>query len=198
MNLEPGDDPLPAANAETRLRILYDSWARAVLAYALRRTSNRADAEDVLIETFTVCWRRINDVPSGDGALAWLYAVASRVLANHRRGETRRLRLVARVATDRSAVKRDEPASDSVLADAMAQLKADDAEILRLTAWEELRPAEIAVVLGCSPNAAAVRLHRARRALREAFLALQEPDGRPDTSDMRPRRGPQPDTEHDQ
>jgi RNA polymerase sigma-70 factor (ECF subfamily) len=196
MNFESADDSSPTADAETRLRVLYDSWARAVLAYALRRTQTRADAEDVLIETFTVCWRRINDVPDGDAALAWLYAVASRVLANHRRGETRRLRLVARVATDRSAMKRVESANDSVLAEAMAQLKADEAEILRLAAWEELRPAEIAVVLGCSPNAAAVRLHRARRALRNAFVALQDLDVRSDTKVMR-RRGPHPHTEQE-
>ena len=37
--------------------------------------------------------------------------------------------------------------------------------MLRLAAWEELQPAEIAAVLGCSANAAAVRLHRARQRL---------------------------------
>lgn len=46
------------------------------------------------------------------------------------------------------------------------QLAPTDQEVLRLTAWEGLAPAEIARVLGISPNAAAIRLHRARGRLR--------------------------------
>jgi RNA polymerase sigma-70 factor (ECF subfamily) len=51
-------------------------------------------------ETFTVAWRRIADVPSGQDARAWLYGVARRVLANHDRAIRRRLdeRLAADVA----------------------------------------------------------------------------------------------------
>ena len=52
----------------------------------------------------------------------------------------------------------------------MARLSADDRELLRLTAWEQLTRDEIATVLGCSANAVAIRLHRARRRL-ERLLA---------------------------
>jgi len=45
--------------------------------------------------------------------------------------------------------------------DALARLGQVDQEVLRLTAWEGLTPAQIACVLGISPNAAAIRLHRA-------------------------------------
>jgi RNA polymerase sigma-70 factor, ECF subfamily len=45
-------------------------------------------------------------------------------------------------------------------------LRADDAELRRLWAWEQLTPAEIATVLGISANAASIRLHRARERLR--------------------------------
>ncbi|TRY19843.1 sigma-70 family RNA polymerase sigma factor [Tessaracoccus rhinocerotis] len=47
---------------------------------------------------------------------------------------------------------------DSVL----DHLSPDDAEILRLTIWEELTPSEIAEVLDISPGAARNRLMRAR------------------------------------
>ncbi len=36
-------------------------------------------------------------------------------------------------------------------------------ELLRLCAWEGLDGAELAAVLGCTPAAARVRLHRAKR-----------------------------------
>jgi RNA polymerase sigma-70 factor (ECF subfamily) len=49
-------------------------------------------------------------------------------------------------------------------------MSAGDQEVLMLTAWEDATPAEIGRVLGISPNAASVRLHRARRRLRARLL----------------------------
>jgi len=53
---------------------------------------------------------------------------------------------------------------------ALSQLSKSDREIVELSAWEELAPGEIAIVLGISPNAARVRLHRARHRLAEILL----------------------------
>jgi RNA polymerase sigma-70 factor (ECF subfamily) len=52
-----------------------------------------------------------------------------------------------------------------VLRAALASLSEDDQEVLRLVAWDGLAPAEVAVVLGCTPVAARTRLHRARSRL---------------------------------
>ena len=61
---------------------------------------------------------------------------------------------------------------------ALGELRPADRELLRLWAWEQLAPREIAVVLGITPNAASIRLHRATRKLRDR---LQErKDGGPD------------------
>lgn len=49
------------------------------------------------------------------------------------------------------------------MAAAFARLGANDREVLALAAWEGLDAGEIAMVLGCSRNAARIRLHRARR-----------------------------------
>ena len=59
-----------------------------------------------------------------------------------------------------------EPADPSIL-DALGRLRPADAEVLRLWAWEDLGPAEIAEALQISVNAANLRLHRARQRLRE-------------------------------
>jgi hypothetical protein len=47
----------------------------------------------------------------------------------------------------------------------MQQLSPSDREVLRLAAWEELTPVELATAVGCSTSAAKTRLHRARRRL---------------------------------
>jgi RNA polymerase sigma-70 factor (ECF subfamily) len=140
---------------------------REILAYALRRTSDPEDAADLVAETFLVAWRRLEDVPPDSQARLWLYGVARRTRANQRRGERRRERLGERLRADLAPALAEpsEPPGPDALA-ALGRLGPEDREVLRLSAWEELLPSEVAAVLGISAVAARSRLHRARRRLR--------------------------------
>jgi len=93
--------------------------------------------------------------------------VARNALANHRRGERRRGRLAGRLTESALSSSHPAHAEGEVpwVAAAFALLRDDDRELLALAAWEGLDPGEIAMVLGCSRNAARIRLHRARRRL---------------------------------
>jgi RNA polymerase sigma-70 factor (ECF subfamily) len=155
---------------EDRFRRLFDACYSPLHAYARRRTA-LADADDIVADTLTVAWRRLDDVPTGDGALPWLYGVARRTLANQRRGSGRREALVRRLVRERTAVPAAFGGDAHPILGALERLRPDDREVLQLWAWEQLRADEIAAVLGCSPNAAALRLSRARRRLREAMTA---------------------------
>ena len=151
-----------------RFDALFASHQGLVLAYALRRCANPVDAEDVAAETFIVAWRKLDSIPSDP--TGWLYAVARRVLANQRRGNGRRDRLMAllRVSDVPTPLRAGDDRDGPVFA-ALAALSPADQEILRLVAWEDLRNNEIADVLGISPNAVAIRVHRARARLAAAF-----------------------------
>ena len=140
----------------------------------MRRTQTLADAEDVAAETFTIAWRKIDAVPAEE-PLPWLYAVARRVLANHRRGNGRRERLAALLRVEDVATPmRAGETSTGRPSLALASLSPADQELLRLVAWEELGNQQIAEVLGITPNAVAIRLHRARARFAEA-LARETP-----------------------
>lgn len=152
-----------------RFQSIFDACYRPLVAYARRRCSP-ADADDLVAEVLTVAWRRLDDIPTG-AELPWLYGVARRLLANQRRGASRRLRLLDRLQRE-PAAQPASPAGDHLL-DALARLSADDQEVLRLAAWEQLKPAEIATVLGCSDNAAALRLSRARARLRQEMTGIE-------------------------
>ena len=155
-----------------RLEQLFEAHHRALLAYAARRSPTMADAEDVVAEVFLVAWRRLDDVPAADDALPWLYAVARKTLGNQRRGFLRRGRLREKLeqTTERpSLTPPPAPASEPAL-EALSRLSADDQELLRLVAWEELSHAEIAAILGISVNAVAIRLHRARARFEQTLL----------------------------
>jgi len=165
--------------AEERFRRLYDLHYRDVLAYALRRTEGADRAADVVADTFLTAWRRLDAVPLDGEARPWLFGVARRVLANHRRGARRRDALVERLAAELVTVPITRPdaveafgAGDASLAEvgrAFRALSERDREVLTLVGWEGLGSQEVATVLGCTHTAARLRLHRARRRLATAL-----------------------------
>lgn len=154
----------------------------------LARRTDPATADDVLADTLLVCWRRRDDVPTAPGeALPWAYGVARNCLANAQRGVRRQERVAARIAVvDPPAQTAPGPGEgDGRLDEALAALPERDAELLRLWAWEQLTPAEIAEVLDISPNAASIRLHRAREKLRDQLRKTGAPAGHEESREGR-------------
>ncbi|MEI8406241.1 MULTISPECIES: RNA polymerase sigma factor [unclassified Kribbella] len=170
----------PVPDHELRFRELFANHFRTLLGYALRRVGSPEDAADIVAETMLVAWRRIDEVPADDTARLYLYGVARRVLANHRRGQLRRDRLAERLRLQLAEVTPDPAAfSDSatVIRDGLAQLTDDDRELIMLTAWDGLGPREAAVVLGLPSRTVRTRLHRARARLRKAVGDAFADDG---------------------
>lgn len=159
----------PGRRHETYRR-LYDDNVRAILGYALRRTTSAEDAADVTAETMLVAWRRLHELPPDDEARLWLYGVARRVLANHRRGDERRERLGSRLREQLATSLPDhaDGVADRVgVRGALSRLSRSDRELLELTAWEDLEPRDVAVVLGIPARTVRTRLSRARARLRD-------------------------------
>jgi RNA polymerase sigma-70 factor (ECF subfamily) len=153
----------PKSERARRFEALVGDVYEPLQRYLRRRTSAGA-AEDVLSEVLLVLWRRLDDVPTST-PLPWSYGVARLALSNHRRGEERRLRLVDRMTREPEAHAPGPADGDAELAGALSSLAPDYQEVLRLWAWEQLEPREIAVVLGTTPNAVSLRLTRAKKAL---------------------------------
>jgi RNA polymerase sigma-70 factor (ECF subfamily) len=162
-----------------RFEAVIDEVGEPLRRYLTRRTDGET-AQDVLAEAFLVIWRRLDDVPA-DAVLPWCYAVARNCLANEQRAARRRLGLVARVARLTPVPELDTTPDlpDAELHLALARLRQQDRDLLLLWAWEDLRPAEIAVVLGITVNAVNIRLHRARGRL--GGLLAGHPAERPAT-----------------
>jgi RNA polymerase sigma factor (sigma-70 family) len=146
---------------EAQFRAMFERHYRAVLAYALRR-AEEADAHDVVADTFLVAWRRFDDLPPVNHVLPWLLAVARRTLANQRRSRARADRLVLSLPANQPTARIGE---SHAVVEALSRLRPLDREVLLLTAWDGLTHQEIAQMFGCSANAVAIRLHRARASL---------------------------------
>ena len=159
------DDGPDEGTVEARAR--FETIAREMvepLRRFLARRTDPATADDALAETLLVCWRRYDELPAEP--LPYAYGVARRCLANAERGARRQRRLAGRIATIDPPREMPGPVGDDRLAEALAALRPEDAELLRLWAWEQLTAGEIATVLDISANAASIRLHRAKEKLR--------------------------------
>jgi RNA polymerase sigma-70 factor (ECF subfamily) len=173
--------PVTDREREKRFRALADVIVEPVRRYLARRT-DPATAAEVLNETLLVCWRRLDEVggsPVPPEAVPWTIVVARNLLANAQRSERRRNRLVGKIiALDPPVSVIDGPTADEAadadtVVDALARLRSADAELLRLWAWDGLESPQLAIVLGISANAAAIRLHRAKARLRAEVLHSQ-------------------------
>jgi RNA polymerase sigma-70 factor, ECF subfamily len=150
----------------------------------LRRRTDPATADDVLADVLLVLWRRLADVPD-EAPLAYTYGVARGCLANSRRSAVRQERVVARLAQQHRPAGDPEDPLDGALDEALAALPEGDRELLRLWAWEQLPPREIALVLGISANAVSIRLHRAKQKVKELLDARKDGDATGQTGTRR-------------
>jgi len=179
---------MSANRAKTaRMDAIYAQHFDAVAAYCVRRLP-MPSANDAIAETFLTAWRRLDQVPPGEGTLPYLYRIAGNKVAHQRRGFARQSKLRARLATIAPDPRPgpemqvlDHAAHREVI-DALDTLSDADREIIQLRAWEELTVPQIADVLGISAAAAGKRIERAlgrlKRTLTSGRSAAAEWGGR--------------------
>jgi RNA polymerase sigma-70 factor (ECF subfamily) len=150
---------------------MYQELYPRVLAYATSMVG-RQTGEDITSETFTVAWRRWQDLPAA--RLPWLLGVARNLIRELRRKDARQYELAVaegrRISTETGDIAVDVAERTTVLR-ALAELPDADREVLTLLAWHGLSQADAARVLDCSTATLSVRLHRARQRLTRAVAA---------------------------
>jgi RNA polymerase sigma-70 factor (ECF subfamily) len=147
------------------------------------RRLGRSEGEDAAADVFAVAWRRLDEVPNGDAARAWLFGVAYRVVGNHYRRRARQERLTSRLeaAFERGTVSTETPAGfedPAGVVAALGSLRPPDRELLSMAVWDGLSRFEIAQVLGVTENAVDQRMFRARKRLRDRMNLVPAIDGR--------------------
>lgn len=146
---------------------LHTQHSARVFAYIACRINDRHRAEELAADVFRIAWQKQLSEPPGIG---WLLATARNVIGNEYKGRRRRQELVDRLADETRSQTPEEgnTGERAAVAGVLMQLRERDREVLMLSYWDDLTTAELAQALECSPSAAAVRLHRARRAFAKA------------------------------
>ncbi|MBI2467838.1 MAG: sigma-70 family RNA polymerase sigma factor [Candidatus Rokubacteria bacterium] len=140
-----------------------------------RRLGSRADAEDLLQAAFLKVLAWEDALRDEDRGVPWFYQLLRNLLADHHRERAARARLATRLAAESpTSMTPDDALFRAVCAcvrDVVGALRPSQAALLRRLEVEELPLRQAAAELGITPSTAAVRRHRARRALLEALRA---------------------------
>lgn len=158
---------------------IYERYFVEIYRYVAGRLG-RDVADDLAAETFLIAFRKRDRVDPARGRVRpWLYGIATILVGQHRREETRRYRALARVGRrlPASAESHDERVADAIVAErlgrqlatTLAGLGQGDRDVLLLAAISELSHEEIALALDIPCGTVGSRLNRARRKLRTAL-----------------------------
>jgi RNA polymerase sigma-70 factor (ECF subfamily) len=144
---------------------------REFLAFLLRRVESRAVAEDILQDAFTKGLDRLDSIRSEDSAVAWFYRALRNAVTDHYRRQGAKDRALANVARElEEAVEPDAETRDAVcrcVSRLAETLKPEYALALKRIEVDGLSMQAYAEEAGITANNAAVRVHRARQALRK-------------------------------
>ena len=143
----------------------------AVHAYLARR-AGRQEADDLLSEVWLRAFKG-RAGRRGPNALPWLYGIARNVLFSHWRQSMRPPTPVGipdpMDPWPDADTRMDAIAQRESIRRILAALPEDEREVLLLVVWEQLTPAQVALVLGLPQGTARSRLHRALSTFRSEF-----------------------------
>jgi RNA polymerase sigma-70 factor (ECF subfamily) len=153
---------------------------RELFRYLYRRVGD--DAEELAAETFAIAFRTWSRYDDDRPVAPWLYGIATNLLRRRRRDEVRQLRAYARTGVDPCAAAPDDEAvghadaelARRALADALAELRPQERDVLLLHAWADLTDEEIARALGVPIGTVKTRLTRARGRVRNRLVDIGE------------------------
>jgi RNA polymerase sigma factor (sigma-70 family) len=165
-------------------RMVYERYAVWLRNWFTQQTGSSTVALDLTAETFAQAWnarRRFRDEADGSAA-PWLFGIARNLLRQyhkHNRIETAaRARLGLPLDFADGEYERVEEADRArtlapALADAVQALPDEQRRALELRVVEQLPYAEVAGRMGCTQNAARLKVSRALRALTASLRGAQ-------------------------
>lgn len=147
---------------------------REFLAFLQSRVGSRAVAEDILQDAFIRGIGKIEGLRSDESAVAWFFRVLRNAVVDHQRRQGVAQRRLDALAAELDEAAPPEAEARSVVCrcvgELAATLKPAYAEALRRIEVDGLAVKDYAAEAGITSNNAAVRVFRAREALRKQVV----------------------------
>ena len=173
----------PTPEVQKRAAFEEVAWVHldAMFNLAMKMTRNRAEAEDLVQETYLRAFRFFDRYEAGTNCKAWLFRILRNNFINRYRQQRRRPDMVDLSRLELSHEKREETGGPGVwenpdralesrvlreeIAEGLDQLPPDYRMVVLLSAVEGLTYREISSVMACPVGTVMSRLHRARKLL---------------------------------
>jgi RNA polymerase sigma-70 factor, ECF subfamily len=171
-------------------------YISSLYSYAMVLTRNRAEAEDLVQETYVRAIGAMGNLRGDSNVKSWLFTILRNVWLNQLRKRRTTPEMVAIDVEENAGnavveTSRDPHAvyvskvEQQQVREAIQQLPTDFREIILLREYEELSYQEIASILDCPPGTVMSRLARARSKLRKLLSAVAKNPDPPERRDIR-------------
>jgi len=156
--------------------LLVDRYQQYVFTLTLRFLKTREDAEEVAQDVFIKVYRSLADFRGASKFSTWLYTIVNttcitflrkKKLETHSLDHEKVFEAADSIDSGMRANLVEQKSRVAMVNQAIRLLSTEDAEILTLFYKGEQTLEEIATILTIAPNAAKVRLHRARTRLKD-------------------------------
>lgn len=156
--------------------VLVKRYQNFVFTITLRYTEIREDAEEISQDVFVKAFKSLKDFRGDSKFTTWLYTIvttSSITFLRKKKIQTHSLynEHVFELADSQDSGMRanqvEQKSRSAMVNEAIRMLGPEDAQIITLFYKGEQSLEEISQIMGIEPNAAKVRLHRARQRLRE-------------------------------
>ncbi len=162
------------SHLKMQLTEAYEQYADAIFRHCWFRVRDRAEAVDLMQETFVKTWRHLKEKGvKVENIRAFLYTVANHLIIDRSR-KKRESSLDAMAEDGFNPGERDrnfehDPITADHIHTVLAQINPKYREAVQLRFFDDLSPKEIAKILGISENNVSVRIHHGLRQLRQQF-----------------------------
>jgi RNA polymerase sigma factor (sigma-70 family) len=156
--------------------VLVKRYQNFVFTITLRYTENREDAEEISQDVFVKAFKSLKDFRGDSKFTTWLYTIVTtssitflrkKKIQTHSLDNEHVFELADSQDSGMRANQVEQKSRSAMVNDAIRMLGPEDAQIITLFYKGEQSLEEISQIMGIEPNAAKVRLHRARQRLRE-------------------------------
>lgn len=155
---------------------LYDQYSRFLLGVCLRYATDKAEAEDILQESFLKIFLNIKDYTGSGSFIGWLRKVAVNTAITHYHKNLKfryHLEIEEYVSVETGTISFEEDLFTSEeLYKALNELPAGYRMVFNLYAIDGYKHKEIAKILGIDTNTSKSQYSRAKAALREKLENL--------------------------
>ncbi len=163
-------DPAPPREFPRQLLLVLAKERTKFLDFVRYRVRSGADAEDLLQQALLQAAEKLGTLRDPDCIEAWFYRILRRTIADHHAKWALQRKRLDLLKIDAEEGTPEEVATCACSLGLLEQLRPEYRDVLFRADVEEEPLNEIATSIGVTANNATVRLHRARKALREKLL----------------------------